>query len=151
MAKPTSSSPAKKAKGGDVVGQRKKLSKAEKKNRRSRNEARLLKRAAAAQKFSWLNFLPRSLPVREFKFFLNEHTTPVKMIKADALTALREMMQFNAVRLLQDVAGIMIKTGKTQVTPESVRNSAFALGIDDSTAPTVATVVTARGPSRVRT
>lgn len=151
MAKSTSgASPSKgvkKSKVVDVVGAapRKKLTKAEKLSRRSRNERRLLKRSIAAQKWSWLNFLPRSLPAREFKFFVKQHDSTVNMIKADALMALREMMQLNAVRVLQHVSADNIKTGKTQVTPEAVRSSAFALGIDASARPTVATVLTARG------
>ena len=142
---PASPAP-KRGKKAPVEGVRKPLTKAERAKRGAKRQRVLLARAYMAQKYSDLNVLPRSLPAREFKFNLKDRpgSKIASKVASKALAALREIMQINAVKVLQRVSEDMLKTGKAQVSKDAVRAAAYALGFDKEK-PERATVLTAQG------
>jgi len=96
-----------------------------------RNVKRLIARCMAAQKASALNYLPRCLAAREFKFNVNGRSTvnTATKVRSDALSALNEICQTTIVTLMQKEAAAMRKAGKVQLTGDGLREMAASLGI----------------------
>jgi len=138
-----------KKKQNGILPVRKRISKAVMKARREKRNKILVKRIRAAQKWSWVNFMPRTMLGREFKLHLSDRndTSAADMyghrMESNGLLVLAEITQSEILRVLGHVSATLQRAGKRQATAQGIIEAAHTLGVTD-VIPELQTVLTAR-------